>query len=123
METTEETALPTPYSLLLTPYSQHQLSQTRGHGNRLRLLRRSRLRLTRISRENERGVELGARRAQHVAVQAVADYERAPLAQAVEGCEEELTPLDNVIDADSRFGSYSRLAGSKEFRFAKKSSN
>ena len=40
-----------------------------------------------------------------------------------EGCEEELTPLDNVIDADSRFGSYSRLAGSKEFRFAKKSSN
>ena len=33
------------------------------------------------------------------------------------------TPLDEVADADSRFGSYSKLAGSKEFRFARKSGN
>jgi FO synthase subunit 2 len=39
-----------------------------------------------------------------------------------DGREDTLTPLDNVINADSRFGSYSRLANSKEFRFAKKSS-
>jgi FO synthase subunit 2 len=37
--------------------------------------------------------------------------------------EDRLTPLDNVINADSRFGSYSKLANSKEFRFAKKSSS
>src|SRR5262245_20992980 len=40
-----------------------------------------------------------------------------------DGPDEQLTPLDNIINADSRFGSYSKLAGSKEFRFAKKSSN
>jgi 7,8-didemethyl-8-hydroxy-5-deazariboflavin synthase CofH subunit len=40
-----------------------------------------------------------------------------------DGLEENLTPLDNVINADSRFGSYSKLASSKEFRFAKKSGN
>jgi FO synthase subunit 2 len=40
-----------------------------------------------------------------------------------DGKEDGLTPLDNVINADSRFGSYSRLASSKEFRFAKKSSS
>jgi len=34
-----------------------------------------------------------------------------------DGQDDRLTPLDNVVDADSRFGSYSRLAGSKEFRF------
>jgi len=34
-----------------------------------------------------------------------------------DGRDDRLTPLDNVVDADSRFGSYSRLAGSKEFRF------
>jgi FO synthase subunit 2 len=39
-----------------------------------------------------------------------------------DGSEETLSPLDNVINADSHFGSYSKLAGSKEFRFAKKSS-
>ncbi len=37
-----------------------------------------------------------------------------------DGSEDGLTPLDNVVDADSRFGSYARLAGSKEFRFTSK---
>jgi 7,8-didemethyl-8-hydroxy-5-deazariboflavin synthase CofH subunit len=40
-----------------------------------------------------------------------------------DGSEENPTPLDNVINADSRFGSYAKLAGSKEFRFAKKLNN
>jgi len=40
-----------------------------------------------------------------------------------DGREENLTPLDNIINADSRFGSYAKLAGSKEFRFGKKSGN
>jgi 7,8-didemethyl-8-hydroxy-5-deazariboflavin synthase CofH subunit len=42
--------------------------------------------------------------------------------ETYDGQEDTLTPLDNIINADSRFGSYSRLANSKEFRFAKKSS-
>jgi FO synthase subunit 2 len=33
--------------------------------------------------------------------------------------EEDATGLDLVTDADSKFGSYSKLAGSKEFRFAR----
>ena len=37
-----------------------------------------------------------------------------------DGREDELTPLDNVVDADSRFGSYARLAASTEFRFGSK---
>jgi FO synthase subunit 2 len=40
-----------------------------------------------------------------------------------DGSEENPTPLDNIINADSRFGSYAKLAGSKEFRFAKKLGN
>jgi 7,8-didemethyl-8-hydroxy-5-deazariboflavin synthase CofH subunit len=34
-----------------------------------------------------------------------------------DGRDDKLTALDNVVDADSRFGSYSRLAASTEFRF------
>ena len=37
-----------------------------------------------------------------------------------EGDEEDLTPLDEVGDAESRFGSYFKLAGSSEFRFVRK---
>lgn len=37
-----------------------------------------------------------------------------------DGTEDDTTPLDQVVDADTRFGSYSRLAGSKDFRFAVK---
>lgn len=37
-----------------------------------------------------------------------------------DGIEDRLTPLDNVIDADSRFGSYAKLAASNQFRFARK---
>jgi FO synthase subunit 2 len=39
-----------------------------------------------------------------------------------DGSEDRLTPLDNVVDADSRFGSYAKLAGSNRFRFARKGS-
>jgi 7,8-didemethyl-8-hydroxy-5-deazariboflavin synthase CofH subunit len=43
------------------------------------------------------------------------------LIKVYEGDEEgDLIPLDEVGDADSRFGSYSKLAGSNQFRFVRK---
>jgi FO synthase subunit 2 len=60
------------------------------------------------------------RDADRIPAQRKTNYE---LIAVYDGSADTLTPLDNVVDADSLFGSYSRLAGSKEFRFNPKKQN
>jgi 7,8-didemethyl-8-hydroxy-5-deazariboflavin synthase CofH subunit len=41
------------------------------------------------------------------------------LIKVFDGVEDDTTPLDQVADAEARFGSYAKLAGSTQFRFKK----